>query len=686
MQTTVNNSSPVRFRRFARKGYALFAALGKVVVIGVLSVPMLAKAETAQSARAHANTAADQRQEMPADTIDGEELAGVSVVGSLAPQAAGQSVRMVSVLDREQIASLPAQSIGDILKFATSVDVRQRGPLGAQADIGMRGGTNEQVAILLDGVNIGDPQTGHNTLLLPIDKADIERIEVLEGPAGRAYGTQSLLGAINIITRKGGDKTASARAEGGSYGYWQAAARWANRTGRANRARHPGIPDLSISASYTRSDGYTRSSSGNLNGDFQAVRAALRGGANVRGAELDWLAGVAVKDYGSNTFYGAKWDNQFEHVAKTFTQFSARSTGPLHLRATAYWNHSADRFELIRGDESGVPFNYHRSDVIGLSAGSHFDWVLGRTAFAAEMRNEDIVSSTLGEPLTNPNGRYDHGLNRTNIAFTAEHNIALGPLRLSAGVVAQRSSWGKDGMRLYPGADAALRLGPAWKLFAGWNTSLRLPTATELYYSVGGHKADKNLKAEKISSVELGARYLRGPVEASVRGFYNHYRDLIDWTRRTDAGPDAPWESVNFTSIDALGLQADATLRLPRLAAGLHYTYIHQSKDATPNLQSRYALEYLRHKLTATATARLGHGLALTVDFRFQERTGTFTDALGAVRGYQPYALWGARAEWSHYIYNVYVQADNIFGKRYFDFAAVPQPGRWIVAGVEVEI
>jgi iron complex outermembrane receptor protein len=110
---------------------------------------------------------------------------------------------MVTVLSREDIQAAPVQSINDLLKMAVGVDVRQRGPIGAQTDVSIRGGTSEQITILLNGINICDPQTGHNAFDLPCDISDIERIEVLEGPAGRVYGTSSLLGAINIVTKSG---------------------------------------------------------------------------------------------------------------------------------------------------------------------------------------------------------------------------------------------------------------------------------------------------------------------------------------------------------------------------------------------------------------------------------------------------------------------------------------------------
>ena len=189
-----NQRKALRFRQFKRKGYALFACLGRVVIIGVLSVATLTSASAATDNSNTTDETGDPQKIDKETTLD-----DVEVTGSCAPLALGQAVRMVTVLSREEIQAAPVQSINDLLKIAVGVDVRQRGPIGAQTDVSIRGGTSEQITILLNGISICDPQTGHNAFDLPCDISDIERIEVLEGPAGRVYGTSSLVGAINIV-------------------------------------------------------------------------------------------------------------------------------------------------------------------------------------------------------------------------------------------------------------------------------------------------------------------------------------------------------------------------------------------------------------------------------------------------------------------------------------------------------
>ncbi len=677
------------FHHFGNKGYSLFACLGREVIISVLSAATLA----------HAHAEGIGVKPIPADSVaktDRELLLDeVSVTGTRAPMTASQAVRIVTVLDKEAIEAAPVQSVNDLLKYASGVDVRQRGPIGAQTDVSIRGGNHEQVAILLNGINICDPQTGHNALDIPADIGEIERIEVLEGPAGRVYGTSSLVGAINIVTRPAQKSSVSARMEGGSYGYMNAGARVNAATGRWNNQ---------VSGSYTRSDGYSRNSNGGLNADFRGAKAFYQGNYSDSDISVRWHAGLSVKDFGSNTFYGAKWDDQFEHTMKTFTAIQAETKrGRMSLKPSVYWNRNIDRFELYRGDDgrvNGVPYNHHRTDVYGLSLNTCLDWAAGRTAVCAELRNEDLVSTNLGEQLDQPkhvkgtDRYYNYGLNRTNISFAVEHNVILDRFTLSAGIVAVKNSWNNMNMRVYPGVDMSYRIGRSWKIYASYNSSLRMPSATELYYSVGGHKADKRLKPEELRAVEGGLKYTGGGISASVCAYYNHCTDVIDWIRRTDEGADAVWQSVNFTKINSTGIETSLSFDLKRLVPGqgflrnfsLSYSYIDQSKDEPANIQSRSVLEYLRHKATASLEANPWQRLNLTLKYRFQERCGTFTDASGSIRGYAPYAITDIRASWNAGSWQLYAEANNLFNKTYYDYGQVPQPGTWVIAGVKVNV
>lgn len=628
-------------------------------------------------------------------TVFGEtqELATVRVTATRAPLSQGQQARTVSVIRGEDLKAQPIQSVNDVLKYVAAVDVRQKGPLGALTDVSIRGGNSEQITVLLNGINICDAQTAHNAFDYPIDKADIDHIEVLEGPAARVYGTSSLLGAINIVTKGHSATGVEAHVEGGSYGYLQAGARGSIASGRF---RH------SLSGSYTRSDGYLRSQAGNLNADYKAAKGFYQGSYADDWATFAWHAGISDKAYGSNTYYSLRFDNQFEHTLKTFTALQAQTLkGAVRFRPAIYWNRAMDRFELIRGDESKVPFNYHRTDVFGLNLNGWFDSPLGRTAFGAEMRHENIVSTTLGETLDrvhhvhHTNRDYTKGLNRTNMQLVLEHNILLRNVTISAGITAVYNSQADMNMRVYPGFDASWNITKNLKAYANYNASLRMPSFTELYYSVGGYKADPHLKPEELSSWEAGLKYQSHGLAAKAAFFHNHYKNLVDWIDdgTTDDEGQRVWKSVNFGKINAMGVEMGLTFDFRQLlpaqrllkSANFSWCWIDQSQDAYNGVVSQYALEYLKNKVVADATFSIWSKLDLLVAWRLQHRTGSYLTREGDVRSYATYGLMDARMSWNEQHWTVYVEGNNLLDRDYRDAGNVRQPGFWFVAGATVK-
>ena len=678
------------FRQFGNKGYSLFACLGREVVCSVLSVSTLTYASAESVATdpiVSDSTATTTAREMM--------LEEVSVTGSRAPLTKGQAARMVTVLDRADIAQAPVQSINDLLKYAIGVDVRQRGPIGAQTDISIRGGTSEQIILLLNGINICDPQTGHNAMDLPVDLSDIVRIEVLEGPAGRIYGTSSLVGAINIVTDvrgKRNDRQLDIHAEGGSYGYGNVGGRFA-------------VEGHSLSANYLRSDGWSRSKAGRLNTDFSGSKGFYQGQYENGTIKLNWHLGISDKGWGSSTFWASpRWqaDEQYEHTTKLFSAIQGQTKlGQLHLNTGIYWNQNRDRYEGYRGQAEKMKYNYNRTDVYGVSAGAYFDWsnsslekgrIRNRTAFGAELRNEDLVSGNLGEPLSQThhiNGTdrdYTLGVNRTNISGYLEHNILMDQVTVSAGLVAVKNTWSNMNMTVYPGIDISYRPTPHWKLHASYNTSLRMPSFTEMYYKLQGYNADPHLKPEEMQALEVGftAHYSLFSIHSTL--WHHHGSNMIDWIMDTSKGDEAEWQSVNHTTINNIGFETGVQLSISPYQLSINYGYIHQDKQQEANIVSQYALEYLRHKLVAKTQIQMTKRLSLGVNLRWQDRVGTYTDFDGLTHEYEPYSLIDTRLTWAQTTWKAYIEANNLLNTSYHDYGLVEQPGRWLIAGFSIHL
>ena len=674
---TYNRCETMRFRRFSRKSYALFACLGKVVLIGTLSAPIVAHA------KAEGISTKTATEDNTHTGIAGEyQLDEVNITGSRAPMAAIQSAKIVAVITKDDINRAAAESINDVLKLATGVDVRQRGGFGVQTDISIDGGTFDQIAIFLNGVNISNPQTGHNAADFPIDIKDIERVEVLRGASARVFGAQAFSGAVNIITRPSHDNNARISAQAGSYGTFGTSAAINLQKG-AVRNR--------ISGGYMRTDG------GTDNSDFQKRHGFYQGIFNSRHLDLQWQAGMTSQKYGANTFYSGKYKNQFEETCRYLTSLTGDikllRDDALHISPSLYYNHNYDHYQLIRymeGAKAGE--NYHQNNIYGGGINSYISWTLGKTAFGYEVRREEILSTALGIPLDSAdykhigstNRYYDKKAHRTNTSFYLEHDIILDNFTLSAGVLANKNTGLSGGLKFYPGIDISFRPTDNWKLYASWNKSLRMPSFTDMYMVNVIQQGDSKLKPERNSVYNVGVQYGIQGIEVTASGFYSQGRDMIDWVFSTQQS--TKYQSMNIGKLDNKGVSVDLYIDMPKLIndsrfpityVKMGYAYINQKHETTqPIYKSLYALEYLKHKFTAELNHRIWNKLSATWSMRWQQR----------MNGYHPYTKIDGKIKWTAEKYDLFVQADNITNHHYYDLTAVEQPGIWIMAGANIRL
>lgn len=674
MISHTSNPKPITWKHFARKGYSAFASLGREIRIGVLSIATLGVA-----AQAEAMLATDRMLNPDTEEAEDEqEMAEVTVSGSMAPLTLLQTARIVGVLSRQDIEQAGVQSINDLFKLATGVDVRQRGGFGIQTDISIDGGLFDQITLLLNGITISNPQTGHLSADFPVSLADIERIEILEGAASRVYGGQSFGGAINIVTRKEEGRTAEAGLQAGSFGTFEADARL-------------GLP---VKGVHNRiSGGGGRSDGGTANSSWQKGQFFYQGDYSSDRLDLDWQFGFSKKSYGANTFYSAAYPNQYERNERFLLSVSAETKGRFRLKPQVYWNRTYDNFELIHNERFGE--NFHRTDVYGLKAGGYIDWRGGKTALCAELRQEGILSTNLGRELEP--ARYvavggEEGIfytrqdDRTTVSFHFEHNVLLSHWTLSAGLLASMTTSVDHRFRFYPGVDVAYRPSSRWKLFFSYNKGFRLPTFTELYYKSVTLEGNRGLKPENNHSLQVGGQFRKKGYEATVRAFYHRGTDMIDWVMYH---PDDTYHSAAF-QLDNMGVQVQGKFLFDEMTGrnawvkslDVGYTHIRQNRrNGTEVYKSNYAMEYLRHKFVASLHHRLCSRLSATWSVRLQDRMGSYIRN-GQLVSYPTYATLDLKLQWTARHYSAFVQGTNITDCRYYDLGNVPQPGAWIMAGV----
>lgn len=336
----------VRFRRFDRKRYAAFRSMHKVINIGVVTASMLlfALPDTAQAQK----TIEPNRTGEEASV----ELEEVEVTASRAPIARNQATKIVTVIPAREIATAPVTSIQDLLEYAAGIDVRQRGEGGTQADISIRGGTFDQIAVLLNGVNLSNPQTGHYSFDLPVNLSDIERIEVVSGPSSRIFGASAFAGAINIITKTGKENRISTDNYAGMHKLWKLEAAINHATTHFGQR---------LSAGYASSGGYID------NTDFKQLNLFWQSELKSEEADFQFQAGYNDKGYGANSFYSASYPNQYDKTRRFFLSAGGETHGKIKFTPKVYWTRHFDRYELFRSDPADwyTGHNYHETEVFG---------------------------------------------------------------------------------------------------------------------------------------------------------------------------------------------------------------------------------------------------------------------------------------------------------------------------------
>ncbi len=631
-----------------------------------------------------------------------QTLDTVTVTASRAQSTWLNATKSIEVLTQKDIADIPANTTNETLESVSSVDVRQRGPLDIQSDISVRGGSFDQTLVLLNGIRMTDPQTGHHNMNLPISYDLISQIEVLEGGGSRIYGPNAFAGAVNILTPMKGKDALYAKIIGGAYGL-----RLANIGASFNTNKWYSLVSLNGMAS----DGYIR------NTDFKSTNIYGQTVGKLNIGTLLLSAGYNKKGFGAQDFYTSTYPEQYESTQTIFA--SAKLTGGKNWKyaITSYWRQHNDVFELFREDDNYYIYNngyfikgdldtaqyapgayykghnYNRTRVFGADAQLKRTWEKwGTTTFGFDYRNEQLASGNLGKPIDEPinvpnhRGQYSKADARDNYSLYAEQYFTVKKFLFTLGALANyNSSFGADVM---PGIDIGYRLKPSVLIFGSIDRSFRFPTYTDLYYNLGGAKGSENLETEYSTNLEAGVRYQKSIFKASFAVFSRNGTNMIDWLE-TPNGIFAE----NLTNVVISGVSASTALNLASQTKGwikeitLGYTFL-TSDQTEDELQSLYVLDFLQHKLNIGLTHKVFLE-ALTMNWRiaYQQRNGTYVEyATKNTVAYQPFWLVDARLTYTLKSTKLFVQANNLFDVNYVDRGNVLQPGIWVSAGFSLRL
>jgi len=588
-------------------------------------------------------TAAGPESSQPVDALD-----PVVVTGSAFPTTQLDGIQSIAVITRDQIRAAPASTLAELLAVVAGVDVRRRGGPGVQADVGIRGTAFEQTLVLLNGIPFRDPQTGHHNLNLPVPLAAIERIEIVKGPGGLAFGGHATGGLINIITRTPDAPELAATGRGGSYGFAE---------GRLLAGLGDPASGHMLSAEYQRSDGHLDDQPT----DFKIAKVGYNAERSLGRGTLRWGGGYERKKFGAFKFFTAEFPDQRERTRTRLAWVAGdQRLGNWKIDARGWWRGHDDWFRTRVGGRDFI--NIHRTGVWGGSLAARHAGVSGETGFGVNFIDEDIDSNALGQRRRTELGAWLSHRRRLAERVTAEAGLAV-------------VDFEQGGSRVLPTLGASWRLDTDWVAFASVGRSSRPASWTEQRLVSGGNLGNPDLDVEDSWQGEAGLRWRRGRLAADLAWFERRSDNLIDWGRLPGT---VQWQADEFDNLETRG--AEFEWRWQPAGHGLleewriNYTWLDSELDAR-GLQIKFALDHPRHAVNTALRLSPSSNTRLSTTLRHTERrSGRATTYLAVRLAWQP-----GRFEW-------FVEADNLLDDEVPEAGFAPQPGRWLFGGVRVGI
>jgi vitamin B12 transporter len=480
----------------------------------------------------------------------------------------------VTVISGEELRSRGTRFVQDALREVPGASVVQVGSYGGVSSLFLRGGESDYVKVLIDGVPVNQSGGSYNWANLTTD--NIDRIEVLRGPASVVYGSDAVTGVVQVFTRTGqGPAAVEGRAEAGTFGSVN------GQTGILG-----GSDRLSYSADVSRisTDGTYP-----FNNDYGNTVVSGRVHARPDGrSDLAISGRWSDNQYRFPTdFSGALTDsNQFnaERALVLGLELARRLSDRYELRISGAGSRSDGEFDDASdspGDTLGFGFNSHRDSRADrgnvdarLSAflSSQLTVTAGAQLERETERQSGVSTSNFGGIATTPDTPFDRG--RTTVGGYAQAVLDLpsGVAFDINGRLDDNSGFGTFGTYR---AGVSFRVRPGSRIRSSLGRAFKAPTFCEQFCNAPFVVGDSALRPEHSFSWEVGLEQQVGAGHTTLWATYfdQHFQDMILYD-----GSAAPGDPTYFNgaAAKARGLEAGVSTVLGgKVSASASYTYLH---------------------------------------------------------------------------------------------------------------
>ncbi len=429
----------------------------------------------------------------------------IVVTANRTPQALSSVLADISVIDRTTIERSGAFGVADLLARQPGVEFARNGGPGTATSIFIRGSESRHTAVYIDGVRVDSQSTGGAAWeQIPLDQ--IDRIEVLRGPAAAIYGSDAVAGVVQLFTKRGqGAAKPWASVTVGSYSTVQAQVGISGSADAINYA---------LSASHGRSDGFdsrTAAAAGHSPDDDGWRRDALQ--ARV-GLQINAVHRVDA------SLLTSKMRSQYDGFTPGFDDWNHHKLQTGSLSWQGRWSSDATtslQFGQTDSTYESQP-SFYRTETTLRNISVQHDQRIGSNLLTATLERRD-------DELLNPAAPF------TAVLQGKRHQDAIG--------LGWRADFGAHGLQAHVRHDNDSAFGgkstgslawgwafqPQWRVTASTATSFRAPTLYQRFSQYG----NPALVPETGRNLELGLRWAAAGSEASLTAWRNKLSNLINF-------------------------------------------------------------------------------------------------------------------------------------------------------------
>jgi vitamin B12 transporter len=615
------------------------------------------------------------------------ELDPVTVTASINPEKASETGRNLTVIKGERFANLPVHSVDELLRYLPGVEAQSRGPMGAQSDIVIRGGTFQQVLVIIDGLRLNDPNSGHFAAYFPIAPAEIDRVEILKGASSAIYGSEAVGGVVHIITKTFARNAnaqkqrmnAIAQVTGGEYDFWNV----------------------------------------NVGGFYNDGKTAVAGGLltnNTSGQPQRGTRGF-VHNYTASLSFAHRFNERWE--VKMRTAYDSRNFAAQNFY-TPYSSDTADEKVKTSWNQLSIVHsgNQHRTTLSLGYKGLNDEYQFNPSTIANknksklvqglltdEWKLQEKTTITSGVQFIaktiHSNDRGDHNVDQA-AAFAVLNQKFGSSFYFNP---ALRLEWNeRSGWELVPQVNLSYRLRNL-QLRASGGKTIRDADFTERFnnynkaFVASGIIGNPDLVAEHSFSYEAGADFFATPTLKMAGTFFQrHHTDLIDYVptpysempRKVNLSPTGTYSlAKNISSVNTTGAEFEAQYSKQlegqqQIWATVGLTWLDsKSSSATPSFYISSHAKFL-----STFSVLYSYkSIALGVNGLYKKRDPRSATA-NIAKVSEGYFVLNAKLEATvvKKLLSVFVEADNVFDENYADLLGSQMPGRWLMGGIKISL